>query len=215
MRLRVAISVLLFAATPLFAQRVVDRIVAIIEDDIITQSEVRELGRYQVLASGRQGSPATSESEVLSLLIDQWIVANEARTARFPHPGESEVDRAMQHMAAQFGSPAAWQARLNELELRPATVRAILERQLWLTRYLEYKFRPAAQIDPAELEKYYREELAPRLTSNGGTVPSLASVEDQIRELLIQRDINARASRWLAESKSRLKIEVHNGGKGD
>lgn len=210
MRLRFAISVLLLLALPARAQRVVDRILATIEGDIITLSEVREQGGFQVLAGGPQPAVTASDSELLARLIDQWIVASEATTARFPHPGQEEIDRELQRLVALFPSPEAYQAREHELQLTPAVVRRILARQIWLARYLEYKFRPAAQIEPSQLEKYYREELTPRLAMNGGAVPALESVEEQIRELLVQRDITARASRWLDESKARLKIHIHN-----
>ena len=62
------------------AQQMVDRIVARIEDDIITQSEVRELAAYQQLIDGQ----AESDDRLLSELIEQWVVNNEATAAHFP-----------------------------------------------------------------------------------------------------------------------------------
>ncbi len=213
MRLVLAI-LMLSTALPAGAQRVVDRIVATIEDDIIMLSEVRELGSFQQLAGGN--SPAAAgESELLARLIDQWIVASEAEAARFPRAGKADVDHELARLVTLFATAEAYEGRLRELQLSPAAVCRIVERQLWLARYLEYKFRPAAQIDAAQLEKYYREELTPKLASNGSSLPAFEAVEEQIRELLIQRDITARAARWLDESKARLKIQIHSGGKAD
>src|SRR5580658_7771804 len=69
--------------------RVVDRIVARVEDDIILQSQVRELGAFQVLIDGH----AESDDQLLSELIEQWVVQTEAASARFPQPAQSEIDR--------------------------------------------------------------------------------------------------------------------------
>jgi hypothetical protein len=193
----------------LSAQLVVDRIVARIEDDIITLSEVRELGRYQQLVEGR----ARSDDRLLAELIDQWIVNSEAAAARFPRPIEAEVNRELDGLEKQFASPEAYRARLQELGLS-AAVRRIVERQLYLVRYLDYKFRPAAQVDGEAIEKYYREQLTPQLTAAGQTVPPLESVEDEIRELLTERQIGERTSRWLDETRSRLKIELPAQAKG-
>ena len=193
----------------LSAQLVVDRIVARIEDDIITLSEVRELGRYQQLIEGRAGS----DDRLLAELIDQWIVNSEATAARFPRPIEAEVNRELDGLEKQFASPEAYRARLRELGLS-AAVRRIVERQLYLVRYLDYKFRPAAQVDAEAIEKYYREQLTPQLTAAGQTVPPLESVEDEIRELLTERQIGERTSRWLDETRSRLKIELPAQAKG-
>jgi len=197
------------ARLTLSAQLVVDRIVARIEDDIITLSEVRELGRYQQLVEGRAGS----DDRLLAELIDQWIVNSEATAARFPRPIEPEVNRELDGLEKQFASPEAYRARLRELGLS-AAVRRIVERQLYLVRYLDYKFRPAAQVDAEAIEKYYREQLTPQLTAVGQTVPPLDSVEDEIRELLTERQIGERTSRWLDETRSRLKIELPAQAKG-
>jgi len=48
----------------------------------------------------------------------------------------------------------------------------------------------------------------PELARNNQPAPRLADVEGQIRELLTQRAITGLATKWLEETKSRLKIEV-------
>lgn len=188
---------------PLSAQQVVDRIVARVEDDIILLSEVRELGRYQQLVEGQ----AASDTRLLDRLIDQWIVASEAAAAHYPRPSEAKVDRALERLEKQLGGADAYRGRLRELGLSAAAVRRLVERQMYLARYLAYKFRPAVQVDAAAIEKYYREELAPPLAAKGQAAPPLETVQDQIRELLTERGINEHAARWLEETRSRLKVE--------
>ncbi len=189
---------------PARSQEVVDRILARIEDDIITLSEVRELGRFQQLIEGH----SASDDKLLAQLIEQWVVHSEADAAHFPHPIDAELDRERKRLETQLGGPEAYQARLRQVGLPPAAVRRLVERQMYLSRYLDYKFRPAAQVDSAAIEKYYREELLPTLIARGQPAPALDSVQDQIRELLTQREINERAGKWLQETKSRLKIET-------
>jgi hypothetical protein len=208
MRRAILIFVLLLAlAPPLLAHRVVDRIVARIEDDIIVLSEVRELGRFQQLVEGR----SVAGQKLLEQLIEQWIVSTEAEAARFPRPAAADVDRELVRLEEQSGGAQAFRGRLRTLGLSRDAVRRQLARQLWLSRYLDYKFRPAAQVDDAQVERYYRTELAPNLTARGEKVSPLADVREQIRELLIQRDITARAGRWLEETRPRLRIEIQPG----
>ncbi len=192
------------------AQQVMDRIVARIEDDILTLSEVRELGRYQQLVDGR----AASDDRLLAQLIEQWIVNTEASAARYPRPTEAEVDRELERLRRQFASPEIYGERLQRLGLSAAVVRRLVERQIYLARYLDYKFRPAAQLGAAVIEKYYAEELAPSLAARGQAAPALETVQDQIRELLMQREISRRAAQWLEETRSRLKIELAMPGSG-
>lgn len=205
-----AAGLLSLRSEPLPAPQVVDRIVARVEDDIILLSELRELGRYQQLL----GEPPASDDRLLRQLIEQWIVNTEATVAHLPQPSEAEVKRELERVEKQFASPDAYRERLRGLGLTEAAVRRLVERQLYLLRYLDYKFRPAAQVDAAAIEKYYREQLTPGLAARGQPAPALEGVQDQIRELLTQREITERAARWLDEAKSRLKIEFVERGNG-
>jgi len=211
MRARILMFALLFvmALTPAApAQQVVDRIVARVEDDILTLSEVRELGRFQQLVNGSGQENPAGERELIEKLIDQWIVLSEATAARFPKPAKTDVQQELERLAVQFGSADAYRARLQELGLTAESVARNVERQIYLARYLDYKLRPAAQVESAQVEKYFREELVPELQKRGQEAPSLESVEGQIRELLTQREISARAARWLEETRARLRIEI-------
>lgn len=107
--------------------RVVDRIVARIEGDIILQSQVRELSAFQQLVDGK----AQADDRVLAELIEQWIVQTEAVASFFPQPSRSDVDREMARLVAQFPSSAPFAARLGELSLSDAQVQQLLERQIY------------------------------------------------------------------------------------
>jgi parvulin-like peptidyl-prolyl isomerase len=195
------------ASAPLQATRVVDRIVARVEDDIILQSQVRELGAFQLLIEGH----AESDDKLLEELIEQWVVQTEATAAHFPQPAQSEVDRELNRLRERFGTPEKYASRLGELGLSAAQVRELLSRQIYVARYIDYKFRPSVQIEPAEIDAYYQKEFLPEMAKNNQPAPSRTSVEGQIRELLIQRKISDLTAKWLDDTKSRLKIEIAGG----
>lgn len=186
--------------------RVVDRIVARVEDDIILQSQVRELGAFQELVEGR----ADSDDKLLDELIQQWVVETEAAAARFPQPTQSEVDRELARLKGQFATPEKYASRLNELALTADEVREMLNRQIFVERYVDSKFRTSVQIEPAQIENYYTKELLPELAKNNQPVPARAAVEPQIREVLTQRAISDLTMKWLDDTKSRLRIEVES-----
>jgi hypothetical protein len=188
--------------------RVVDRIVARIEDDIILQSQVRELGTFQELIDGH----AESDDQMLSELTEQWIVQTEAAASHFPQPAQTEIDRELARIASGFPNPETYSARLKDLGLSPNEVREMLTRQIYVERYIDYKFRPSVQIEPADIEAYYQKELLPELAKKNQPAPAEADVEDQIREVLIQRKISEFTAKWLDDTKSRLKIELTPAG---
>ena len=192
------------SSAPLQSPRVVDHIVARIEDDIILHSQVRELGAFQQLIE----SHAESDDKLLDELIEQWIVETEATGSHFPQPAQSEVDREMARLTAQFSDLQKYGARLNELGLSAADVRAMLTRQIYVERYLDYKFRSAVQVEPADVDAYYKQELVPGLRKQNQPAPARATVEEQIREVLVQRQISDLTVKWLDDTRSRLRIEI-------
>ena len=195
-------------SAPPQSTRVVDRIVARIEGDIILQSQVRELGAFQQLIEGH----AESDDKLLEELIQQWVVETEATASHFPQPAQSEVDREMTRAKEHFGSPENYASRLKELGLSAVQVQQLLSRQIYVERYIDYKFRPSVQIEPADIDAYYKKELVPELAKKNEPAPARAAVEEQIRELLIQRGISDLTVKWLDDTKSRLKIEIEAAG---
>lgn len=190
--------------------RVIDGVAARIEDDIITESEVRELSAFQELVDGK----AKPRSEVISELADQWIVRGEAKAALYPVPLQPDVDRAYQEFVKQFVSPEDFKARCAAAGLTEGVVRRIIEQQLYLSRFLDYRFRPQAQVDRQQIEDYYEKEFVPQLKARNQTVPPVDDVADTIREVLIQRSINDDATKWLDDTRGRLRIDIVQEGKG-
>lgn len=184
--------------------RTVDGVAARIEDDILTESEVRELGEFQLLVDGAE-KPRT---ERIRELADQWIVRGEIANAKYPPPTAADADRAYTQLEAQFPSPEDFAKRCLAAGLTESDVRRMLLDQLYLSRFLDFRFRPAAQIDAKQLETYYNDEFVPQLKARNQTVPPLEDVEDTIREVLILRAINVRATQWLDDTRGRLKIDI-------
>lgn len=186
----------------------VDGVAARIEDDILTESEVQELGAFQQLVDGQK----KPRMELIRELADQWIIRGEANTAKFSHPPTEAVDRAYEQFVKQFPSPEEFQKRREAAGLTEAGVRRMLREQLYLSSFLDYRFRPAAQVDDKQIETYFNDEFAPQLKARGETVPALEDVEDTIREVLVQRAISERAKKWLDETREHLKLDIVSQG---
>jgi len=198
-----AVAILLVVTPWLGAQQVLDRIVARIENDIILLSDVRELSRYQQFVDGK----AESDKEILDRLIDQWIVRNEAKAALFPQPSEEDIDRSLRRLQRSFSSPEAFEERKKQSGLSDEDILHMLKSQLYLSNYLDTRFRPSIQIDEPAIEDYYKTRVVPRAESRGQTPPTIEAAHDFIQEALVQRAINVQADKWLKESRTRVRVD--------
>ena len=185
------------------AQQVVDRIVARVDSEVITQSEVDELGHFQQLVDGKQ----QSAEERLTELVEQWMINREASFSGFHAPRAAAVQKAYASLEKRFGTPEAFARQLKAVGLSQDEVRKMLGRQLFLSGYLDYKFRPEVQVNEKDIEDYYQKTLVPELKSKGQPLPPLDSVADQVRELLIERGVSRLSAEWLNQMQERWKVE--------
>jgi len=186
------------------AQEVMDRIVARVETDIILLSDVRRLSRYQTFLDGKP----QSDADILNRLIDQWIVRSEASVARFPQPSDEDVNRSIERLKRSFSSPQEFQARQQQTGITDDEIGRFVRAQLYLSNYLDTRFRPAIQIDENAIEDFYKSRVVPRAESRQQTPPTLENARDFIQEALVQRAINEQADRWLKESRTRVRVEI-------
>jgi parvulin-like peptidyl-prolyl isomerase len=188
---------------PLPAQEVIDGIAARVENDVILMSDIRGLSRYQQFVDGK----SEPDEQLLDRLIDQWMVRTEAEASRFPQPSEEDINLGMERLQRSFASSEEYESRKKQSGLSDAEVRRMVIAQLYLSNYLDSRFRPSVQIDSKAIADFYQKDVIPRAQARGQAPPALEAARDFIQEALVQRGINEQAARWLKESRVRLHVD--------
>ena len=184
------------------AQKVVDRVVARVEEEIILQSDVEQLAKYQLLLDGK----SESDAQILDRLIDQWIVRKEAEASRFPEASDADVERGMLLLERSFAKKEEFVAQREKAGISEAELKQIVIAQAYLSNYLDSRFRPTVQVDEQAIQDYYNQVVIQRAKARGQEPPSFDVARDLIQEVLIQRGINEQSDKWLKESRTRLSI---------
>ena len=99
-----------------------DGVAARIEDDIITESEVRELAAFQLLVDGK----SKPRVELIRELSDQWLIRTRGDRDEVRQPPAADVDRAYAEFVKQFPSPEDFQKRCASAGLTEAAVRRMV-----------------------------------------------------------------------------------------
>jgi hypothetical protein len=193
----------LFVAPKNFADEMIDRIAARVENDIILLSDVRQLGRYQLLVDGK----TETETQLLDRLIDQWVVQNEADASRFPRPTDAEIEQSLTTLKKSFASPELYEERKKQSGLSDLQIRDKIVTQLYLTNYLDSRFRPSVQVDAKAVQEFYETAVLPRAKARGQEPPSLEASREVIQEALVQQSIDSQADQWLKESRARIHVQ--------
>jgi hypothetical protein len=180
-------------------ERLVDRVVAVVDEDPILLSEVeRAVGLG--LHGRRDGeSDAAAHRRALDGLIEQRIRLHEiSRFGAEPAPLD-QVERQLAALRARFPDEAAWRAELARLAMTEAEVRHLLARQLSILAYVEERLGPRVFVGLEEIRRHYDGELVPELVRRGAPVPPIEDVREQIRAVLREQALDREIALWTDE----------------
>jgi peptidyl-prolyl cis-trans isomerase SurA len=195
------------------AGEVIDRIVAIVNGQIILQSDWDDALRYEALLSARSVTDFNTEERraVLDRLIDQQLLGEQMKSALFKHATEDEAAAEVaqtRQLYPEASTDDGWKAVLSKFGLTEKALVAHVQQQLDLMRLVDAHLRPAVQIDSKSIEAYYREKFIPQLKQSGaGDVP-LEEVSSKIRELLTEERVSELMVSWLHSLRSESKVSV-------
>ncbi|MBC8207559.1 MAG: SurA N-terminal domain-containing protein [Desulfobulbaceae bacterium] len=152
----------------------VDRVVAVVNDEVITLSEVNEEGQpffkkisTQVEAHELSEAIARAREEVLNGLIDKRLIAQEAAKLRITVT-EQEVAAAAQRIRDQNGVDRdAFLAELDTMGLSEAGYLDNLKNQILQSKLINYEVRSKIVITDDQVLDYYDENYTRRVNSGG------------------------------------------------
>lgn len=162
-RLVVAACIIAIAMSQrMWAQEVIDRMMAVVAGDLIMLSDVTAAVEFGLVP------PAASSDvtrTVLAQLIDRSLMLAEVERYAPPEPSQAAVDREYRAVSDRFSSPEAFAEALVRNGIDESTLRATLRANLRLRAYLEQRFTTVPPSDE-EVEAYYREHRD-RFSRNG------------------------------------------------
>jgi peptidyl-prolyl cis-trans isomerase SurA len=196
---------------------VLDRVVAVVNNQAILASDIDEEIRLSVLDPGRGGLGVLTRTRALDQLIGRAIIQQQIRQAdaEAAEPSQDEVDARLMELRKELpacvrencATDAGWNAFLFTHGLTPRRVEAHLRHRVEILRFIEQRFRQGISIPPEDIATYYHNTLLPQY-AKGETVPPLDLVSQRIQEILLQQRVNALFDDWLSNLRKQGEIEV-------
>jgi peptidyl-prolyl cis-trans isomerase SurA len=195
---------------------VVDRIVAVVNGEIITLSDVlREERRLRQLSTIPEQTPAVNR-EILDRLIERSLLLQLAEKKKIQLP-EEQLQAALTDVAHQYGAEDVNQLEqaLTQQGLTLEELKREIENQIKTTKLINTEVRAKILITQAEVEEYYQQHLGDYQEREERSarhillpLPPDASSEEEARVKQQAQDIVARLNQGadferLAESVSR------------
>jgi peptidyl-prolyl cis-trans isomerase SurA len=194
------------------AADVIDRVVATVNGHVILQSDWDDAVRFEAFVEGRPLDQLTDQdrSRALDRLIDHELLREQAQSGDAPAPRSEEVQQRIQDIQQQHSAtePGAWQSELHRYALNQPQLEAYIARDLAVLHQVEARLRPAVQINPQNIESYYRDTFLPQLRKLGAQEVPLAQVAGKIREILTEQKVSELFTSWLQSLRAESKITI-------
>jgi hypothetical protein len=195
---------------------VLDRVVAVVNNQAILASDVDDEVRLAVLDPGGAGAVLTPK-RALEQLISRALIQQQIRQedAQAAEPTQAEVDARLTEIRREVpacihfncASEQGWTAFLAAHGLTLQRVESYLRYRVQILRFIELRFRQGIRIAPEEIETYYRETLLPQYEP-GEAIPPLAKVATRIQEILLEQQVNVLFDDWLRNLRKQGDVEV-------
>lgn len=149
---------------PAWAQKqLVDRVVAVVNDEAITQSEIDIYLRplYEGLRQQYQGDELMRQLheirlKLLNQVIEDRLVYQESK-ARGISVDESEIDRMLEETKSRFASEEEFEKMMASQGYVLSDLRENYRRQLAIRRLHDMEIRIQVVVSPQEIEDYYKD----------------------------------------------------------
>lgn len=210
--LHIALLMLLFAGL-MRAGEILDRIVAIVNNTPILQSDWEIALRCEALLNSKDPESFTPDEQkaVFDRLVDQDLIREQMRGFTLTPITDREVQARVTEIRAQIEgakTDEGWKRLLTKAGVSEKEIDEKIRTQMEIMRFLDARFRPTVRLDFRTIQNYYREQFLPELEKRGAQPVPLAEVAEKIREILTQRSMDQQISSWLHNLREQADIRI-------
>jgi len=145
---------------------VMDKIVAVVNDEVITQQELNQVLlpvylKYREVYQGDEFKEKIIEArkEALAKVIEDRLVLSEAKRLQVI-VDEAEVDEKIADIEIQFDNEDDFLTALEKEGLTLPQLRERYHNQIMARKLIDYRVRGQINITPTEISNYYQQKLA-------------------------------------------------------
>ncbi|MFA6497715.1 MAG: peptidylprolyl isomerase [Desulfurivibrionaceae bacterium] len=164
------LCLLVFSHPPVAQAEMVDRIIAIVNDDVITFSDLNREGAALFRRITQEAPPEQVErtllkarEEMLSSLIDKLIVAQRAKKLGIS-VGDSEVDSAISRIIERNKTtPEKFWKQMALMGSNEHDYRELIRSQVLQDRLIDYEIRSRVVVNEERIREFYEKNYAQKM----------------------------------------------------
>jgi hypothetical protein len=205
---------------PMAPGTTVDRVVAIVNGELILDSDVAQERRFSALLPYGEAGGRYSRDRAIERLINRDLILQQAKL----QPGDEITDEAAQKDLTSLKktipeckeyhceTKAGWDKFLATQGFTEPTLLALWKQRMTVLAFIEQRFRMGIKISDEQIKKYYDTDLKAQYDAQHATEPPLESISSRIQEVLLQQQVSALLGEWLKSLRAQGSVVVLHPG---
>jgi peptidyl-prolyl cis-trans isomerase SurA len=193
----------LVTASPSVRAEIIDRILAVVDTQIITLSDVRAALRFGLVP---EDVSVDLTGAALQRLIDRRLMLAEVDRYVPPEPSEAAVNASLAALERRFKDALGLEIALNQSALTREELRRHLRDTLRIESYLQQRFSTTVQVSDDEVARYYREH--PEDFMRDGQLRPFDDVRDIARTRVIENQRATFVRQWVDGLRRRGSVQL-------
>ena len=192
-----------------------DRVVAVVNDDLILESDLDEETRMAAFQPIGGQTTATRE-ELIERLIDRALILQQIELQPEASITDAQVDAELRVLRTNIPecvqydcvTDTGWEKFVAAQGFTVEELRERWRQRMEVLRFVEARFRMGIRISQAETDAYYTTTLVPAYEKEKVTAPTEATIADQIQEILLQQQVDKLLDDWLTSLRAEGSVKI-------
>lgn len=194
---------------------VLDRLVAVVNGDVILESDVDEERRFEEVQPYRSGAVFTRD-RIVERLIDRTLILQQSALEPEEAVSEQDLDAQIATLRKDIAAckqyrcetEDGWKKYLGDHGFTEEEFRARWKQRMQLLNFIELRFRNGITIKDSEIQAYYQKTMMPEYAKRNVTPPPVDTIKQRIEEVLLQQEVGALLQDWLKSLRAQGSVRI-------
>ena len=199
----------------------IDRIVAIVNGQVVLDSDVNEERRFEAIQPypGTVGTESTRDREI-ERLVNRELILQQAKLQTDQNITDADVDKEIDGLRKTLpackridcSTDAGWDHYLASEGFTPAEFHFRWQQRMQVLAFIQERFGAGTTVSESQVREFYQTTMLPQYAKAHTKPAPLSAVEPRIKEVLQQQQISNLLRDWLQSLRAQGSITILHPG---
>jgi len=197
-----------------------DRVVAIVNGDLILDSDADQERRFAALLPYGEASGTYSRDQAIQRLINRDLILQQAHlqpqdeiTTEAAQTDLNSLRKELPNCKeSQCETKEGWDRYLATQGFTEDSLTELWRQRMQVLGFIEQRFRMGIKIEPEQVQSYYNKTLLPQYAAQHAKPAPLSAVSDRIQQVLLEQQVSKLLDDWLQNLRAQGSVVVLHPG---